>query len=65
MEPYTDWKVVFFMFILLLIFFIVFAISFVFLFYKIKCIEEDIEALYDTYFHFIEYSFRKDDKNVA
>lgn len=53
------------MFILLLIFFIVYAISFIYLFYKIKCIEEDIEALYDTYFHFIENSFRKDDKDVA
>ena len=53
------------MFILLLVFFIVFVISFVFLFYKIKVIEEDIEALYDTYFTFVENSFRKDDNNVA
>lgn len=54
-----------FMFILLLVFFIIFVISFVYLFYKIKVIEEDIEALYDTYFTFVENSFRKDDKDVA
>ncbi len=53
------------MFILLSIFFIVYAISFIYLFYKIKCIEEDIEALYDTYFKFIENSFKKGDNNVA
>lgn len=53
------------MFILLLVFFVIFIISFVYLFYKIKVIEEDIEALYDTYFTFVENSFRKDDKNVA
>lgn len=53
------------MFILLLVFFIVFVISFVFLFYKIKVLEEDIEALYDTYFTFVENSFKKGDNNVA
>ena len=53
------------MFILLLVFFIIFIVSFVYLFYKIKVIEEDIEALYDTYFTFVENSFRKDDKDVA
>lgn len=53
------------MFILLLVFFIVFVICFVYLFYKIKVIEEDIEALYDTYFTFVEKSFGKDSKDVA
>lgn len=53
------------MIILLLIFFIIYVISYVFLFYKIKVIEEDIEALYDTYFTFVSNSFKGDDKNVV
>lgn len=53
------------MIILLLIFFIIFVISYVFLFYKIKVVEEDIEALYNTYFQFIEHSFKGGNKDVG
>lgn len=53
------------MIILLLIFFIIYVISYVFLFYKIKVIEEEIETLYDTYFKFIDNSFKGGNKDVV
>lgn len=53
------------MIILLLVFFIIYVISYVFLFYKVKVVEEDIEALYDTYFTFIGNSFKGGNKDVG
>lgn len=52
------------MFIFVLIFFIVYVISFVYLIYKIKILEDDIDTLYDNYSSYIEKSFSRSSENV-
>lgn len=52
------------MIILLILFFIFFIVSFAYLFYKIKVLDNDIDVLYDNCFKYIESSFKRGDKNV-
>ncbi len=50
------------MFIFLIIFFIIFCISYIYLIYKVMLLEDDIETLYDKYSKYIEDSFKRGDK---
>lgn len=50
------------MFIFLIIFFIVFCISYVFIIYKVMLLDDDIEILYDNYSKYVEDSFKRGDK---
>lgn len=52
------------MFIFVLIFFIVYVISFVYLIYKIKILEDDVDTLYDNYSAYIENSFNRRNKDA-
>ncbi|CCZ17437.1 unknown [Clostridium sp. CAG:780] len=45
------------MFILLILFFIVFVISYVFIIYKLKLLDDDINTLYDKYAEALANSF--------
>lgn len=51
------------MFIFIILFFIIYVVSFVYLFYKINLLEDDVETLYDNYSDYIKNNFRSD-KNV-
>lgn len=46
------------MFLFLIIFFIVFVISYVYLIYKLKLQDDEIETLYDKYSSYIENTFK-------
>ena len=50
------------MFVFLIIFFIVFCISYIFLIYKVMLLDDDIEILYDNYSKYVEDSFKRGDK---
>lgn len=43
--------------IFLIVFFIVFVVSYVFLVYKLKLLDDDVETLYDKYSEYIANSF--------
>ena len=45
------------MFLLLMLFFVIFLVSYVFIIYKLKLIDDDIETLYDKYSEYISSSF--------
>lgn len=51
------------MFILLILFFIVYVVSFVYIIYKLKLQDDDIEILYDKYAKYISDSFQGGVKN--
>ena len=51
------------MFILLILFFIIFVVSYVFIIYKLKLLDDDINTLYDKYAEAIASSFRGGMKN--
>lgn len=45
------------MFILFILFFIVYVVSYVFVIYKLKLMDDDIEILFDKYSEYISSSF--------
>lgn len=45
------------MFILLILFFIIFVVSYVFIIYKLKLLDDDINTLYDKYAEALANSF--------
>lgn len=47
------------MFIFVLVFFVVYVISVVYLLYKLSIAEDDIEILYDNYSKYVESSFKR------
>lgn len=52
------------MFILLILFFIIFVVSYVFIIYKLKLLDDEIDTLYDKYAEALANSFsggKKDD----
>lgn len=51
------------MFLFVIIFFIVFVVSYVYLIYKLKLQDDEIESLYDKYAGYIENSFKVGKKN--
>lgn len=51
------------MFILLILFFIIFVVSYVFIIYKLKLLDDDINTLYDKYSEAIASSFTGGMKN--
>lgn len=51
------------MFLFLILFFIIFVISYVYLIYKLKLQDDEIETLYDKYANYIENTFCKGVKN--
>ena len=51
------------MFILLILFFIIFVVSYVFIIYKLKLLDDDINTLYDKYAEAIANSFTGGMKN--
>lgn len=51
------------MFILLILFFIIFVVSYVFIIYKLKLLDDDINTLYDKYAEVIASSFTGGMKN--
>ena len=51
------------MFFLLILFFIVYLVSFVYIIYKLKLQDDDIEILYDKYAKYIADSFQGGVKN--
>ena len=51
------------MFILLILFFIIFVVSYVFIIYKLKLLDDDINTLYDKYSEAIADSFTGGMKN--
>lgn len=51
------------MFILLILFFIIFVVSYVFIIYKLKLLDDDINTLYDKYSEAIANSFMGGIKN--
>lgn len=51
------------MFILLILFFIIFVVSYVFIIYKLKLLDDDINTLYDKYAEAIASSFTGGMKN--
>lgn len=46
------------MFLLLILFFIIFIVSYVFIIYKLKLLDDDINTLYDKYAEAVANSFR-------
>ena len=50
------------MFIFLIIFFIIFCISYIFLIYKVMLLDDDIEILYNNHCKYVEDSFKRGDK---
>lgn len=53
------------MFLFLIIFFIVYVISFVFFYYKLKLQDDELEQLYSDLYNHIEQDFRKEGKKNA
>lgn len=51
------------MFLLLVLFFIVYVVSFAYIVYKLKLQDDDIEILYDKYAKYIADSFQGGVKN--
>lgn len=52
------------MFLFLILFFIFFVVSYVYLIYKLKLQDDEIESLYDKYAGYIENSFKVGKRNV-